>query len=104
MGIYNLDNEATANEKIRDFNDNESNNFEKTQRLNRMPMEQTLMIVESIQHMEKTISTKLDMILREIEKLDTKLNVKSNELSRISGQLSDHKELLREISIHTRYI
>lgn len=101
MEIYKLDNAATANEKIRDFNDDESNNFEKAQILNKMPMEQTLMIVESIQHMEKTISTKLDMILREIEKLDTKLSVKSNELSCIKAELSTHTNILREINWKT---
>ena len=63
------------------------------------PMEQTLMIVESIQHMEKAISARLDMIYQEVKKLENT----TEELSRIKAELSQHKDLLHDIRIYTKY-
>ena len=102
MGIYNLEVEedfpcvrecTTTDDKGKDSHSKSSTPSAQPQ----TPMEQTLMIVESIQHMEKTISARLDMIYQEVKRLENK----TEELSRIKAELSTHTNILREISWKT---
>ena len=103
MEIYNLEKEdfpctsegTTTHDKGKDLHSKSSTPSDQL----KTPMEQTLMIIESIQHMEKAISARLDMIYQEVKRLENT----TEELSRIKAELSQHKDLLHDIRIYTKY-